>query len=363
MKLNQSLEVVNNEKGMVLAVVIMLIAVLVLLGATAIFTTNTDMKISGNYKVGSQAFHNADAGVETVLEYLRKNHITYPTSTAAPTTITISCPTGFNFNTSVPINYISANRYKFQISGTGANNASKTIEVYFNRTPLYPQTADGAVAMYGGGPAVQFKTGGGGGYAIDGHDYPVPTNSSCNGSACNTTALSTTTNPPVPGLFTIMTPTLTGDVAAHLGGVPTQAIGASRQDAYDNFADYVVANNLYQSTLGTRANPAVTLIPNGTTLNGTGNGAGIIIVNEGGALQINGNFEFEGLIILRGTGRIFGTGTGNVFGSVITVDHTSKLIDLTGGINLYYSTAALANLSNIDSVHSVKRLAWRNISN
>jgi hypothetical protein len=359
MDMIKTLKPLNNENGMVLLVVLLIMAVLVLLGSTAVMTTTTDLKISSNYKTREQAFYNAEAGVEWVVAYLRSNTVTYPTTTGTPTTITVSCPTGFNFNTSVTINYVALNQYKFQMTGTGANNASKTIEAYIKKIPLYPQSADGAVAMYGGGPAVAFKVGAGGGYEVDGHDYPVPTNSSCNGSACNTTPSATL--PAVPGLFTVMSPTLTGDYSAHLGGVPTQTLGSSRETEYNDFVNYVLTNNLYQSTLGTRADPRVTVIPNGTTLNGTGNGAGIIIIDDGGSLSVNGNFEYEGLVILRGTGRVFGCGTGNIFGTLITIGHTAKLIDLTGAINLFYSSSALANLSNIDELNSVQRTAWRDV--
>ncbi len=351
--------VAADERGMVLVVALLLIAVLVLLGSTAVMTTTTDLKISGNYKASEQAFYNAEAGVDRVLAHLRNNAVSYPTAASPTSTITVTCPAGFNFNTSVTITYVEPYIYKFQMTGTGGNNASKTIETYIRKNPAYPASADGAVAMYGGGPAVAFKTGGGGGYAIDGHDYPVPANANCNGSACDTTADAMLT--PKPGLYTVMTPTLTGNVTAHLGGSPTQTLGPSRETEYNTFVNNVLANNLYQSTLGTRANPAVTLIPNGTKLNATGNGAGIIIVDDGGALQVNGNFEFEGLVILRGSGRVFGSGTGNIYGSMVTIGHLTKLIDLTGSIKLFYSSAALANLMNINSVNTLQRTAWREV--
>jgi len=353
---------IGDERGMTLVVVLILIAVLVMLGTTAIMSVTTDLKIAGNYRESQTARYNAEAGVEQVIAYLRSHTVTYPT-TSTPTTITISCPTGFNFNTSVAINYVAPKSYKFQMTGTGANNASKTIEAYIKKDPMYPESTDGAVAMYGGGPAVEFKHGGGGGYAVDGHDYPVPTDPNCSGSACSTTA---TALPAVPGLFTVMSPTLTGDVSAHLGGDPTQALGTSQEDAYNTFVNTIIASGttgspLYQTTLGTRANPAVTVIPNGTTLNASVNGAGIIIIDNGGSLNINGNFCYEGLVILRGTGRVFGSGTGNIYGSLVTIGHESKLIDLTGSINLFYSSTALANLANIDSICQVQRTAWQDV--
>lgn len=369
--------ILGDEKGMVLAVTLMMIAALILLGTTAVTTVTTDIKIAANYREGQKALYNADAGVETVIAYLRSNYVQYATANATTTIInggtcptgsctqiSVSVPTGFFFSNSVNIyGYgISKRIYLFRMTGTGANNASKTIEAYIAKFTFSndPTAADGAVAMYGGGPAVEFKKGSGGGYAVDGHDYPVPPSATCNGSACDTTA---TALPAVPGLFTVMSPTVTGEVDAHLGGNPPQKLGPSREPEYTAFVDNVIANHLYQDTLGTRANPAITVIPNGITLNGSGNGAGIIIVDNGGALNINGNFCFEGLVILRGTGKVFGAGTANIFGSMITIGHLSKLIELTGGVNLFYSSAALANLSNINnpSANTTKRVAWRDV--
>jgi len=58
---------VNNEKGMVLVVVLLLLSALIILGTTAIMQTSTDLKISGNYKTSTQAFYVAEAGVSEAL--------------------------------------------------------------------------------------------------------------------------------------------------------------------------------------------------------------------------------------------------------------------------------------------------------
>ena len=130
---------------------------------------------------------------------------------------------------------------------------------------------------------------------------------------------------------------------------------------WSDFADYILDNNLYQNDLGTKTNPAVTVIPSGSHLNGNDHHAGILIVDEGGELIINGTFTFEGIIILRGTGDMKGSGTGNVFGSVVTIGHEAKLIDLTGSVNIYYSSEALENLSKINSLNPVTQKAWRDV--
>ena len=351
--------ILRNEEGMVLVVTLLLLAVLVIMGTTAIMAVSTDIKIAGNYRQSQVALYNAEAGVEHVITYLRTNTVSYPT-TSTPNTITVSCPTGYNFNTSVAIQYVAANKYKFRMTGTGANNASKTIETYIGKDSIIPPNVDGAVAMYGGGPEVALKSGANPheNYAINGQDYPIDFPSNCDGSACHTAP--DTTKPAIPGLYTVMTPTITGTLS-YLNGNPDQTTGVSHEVEWNDFVNYVIANNLYQATIGTRAAPKVTLVPNGTNLSGTYNGAGVIIVDNGGELTLTGNGCFEGIIILRGNGTLRGTGTNNVYGSIITIGHETKLISATGSINMFYSSAAIANLNNINSTSTTKKTAWRDI--
>lgn len=53
----------QQEKGIVLIATLALIAIITLISTTAFYTTNTDIKISGNYKTSTQAFYLAEAGI------------------------------------------------------------------------------------------------------------------------------------------------------------------------------------------------------------------------------------------------------------------------------------------------------------
>lgn len=354
----------NNQKGMVMVVVLILTAVLVILSTIGINTTTTDMKISANYRENQKALYNAEAGVQQVIATLR-TAANYPTQAASPATVNLTVPSGFNFSSFVQLYYVSNNLYRFQITGTASNNASKTLEVHITRNPLYPESADGAVAMYGGGPEVQFKTGGGGGYNIDGHDYPIPVNPNCNGNACRTTATANA----VPGLYTpSVMPVMGGNHADCLGGSngssPMVGGGNNTEAKWQAFVNMILADSsLYQTTLGTRAAPAVTVVPSDSTLNGSANGAGIIIVQDRGEFHMAGNSCFEGLVILLGNGTLTATGTSIVYGSTVTINHTSKIIDANGATNLYYSSEALANLQNISTLNTVKMSSWLDVNN
>jgi Tfp pilus assembly protein PilX len=84
-RLSSGTALYKNERGMVTAVALLLIAVLTLLGTAAVVVTSTDLQIGGNYKVSDVAFYAAEAGVEEARARLR--------STAGANLIADSSPT------------------------------------------------------------------------------------------------------------------------------------------------------------------------------------------------------------------------------------------------------------------------------
>ena len=57
----------NNEKGMVLPLGLMFLAIITILGTTAVIITTTDLKIGSNYRASEQAFYAAEAGISEAL--------------------------------------------------------------------------------------------------------------------------------------------------------------------------------------------------------------------------------------------------------------------------------------------------------
>lgn len=53
----------SDNRGAVLVIALMLLAVLTILGIAALNTTTTEIRISGNEKVYKEAFYNAEAGI------------------------------------------------------------------------------------------------------------------------------------------------------------------------------------------------------------------------------------------------------------------------------------------------------------
>ena len=61
----------KNEKGMVLPLGLMFLAIIAILGTTAVIVTTTDLKIGSNYRASEQAFYAAEAGIEEARARLR----------------------------------------------------------------------------------------------------------------------------------------------------------------------------------------------------------------------------------------------------------------------------------------------------
>ncbi|MBC8461660.1 MAG: pilus assembly PilX N-terminal domain-containing protein [Deltaproteobacteria bacterium] len=134
----------KNENGMILVLVLSFLAILSLLGATAVIVTTTDIKIGGNYKASVQAFYDADAGVNYAIarieDGLANNTLALVGSSV---TVNYTAPAGFYFDNITTLTQVGAtNKYSFQVTGH-SGNASSTIELVFVRDSLFQYGAFG----------------------------------------------------------------------------------------------------------------------------------------------------------------------------------------------------------------------------
>ncbi|HOC87890.1 MAG TPA: PilX N-terminal domain-containing pilus assembly protein [Prolixibacteraceae bacterium] len=157
---------IGNDKGMVMAIILMLVAVLVILGTTGILTVTTDMKISSNFRENARALYDAEAGVNAVIAKVNDGTFTWP-ATGNSQVVTVACPSDFKFNgcagagtTSVTVTNVDGTYYQFQVTGYGYNNAAKTIEVRFKRKPAFDfgLFADGVVDLKASGQVYSYNS-------------------------------------------------------------------------------------------------------------------------------------------------------------------------------------------------------------
>lgn len=135
----------GNEKGMVLPVGLIFLAIIALLGSTAVIVTTTDLKIGSNYRASQQAFYDADAGVQYALAKIKEGLKADPPTFTLPTTIGSSeslaayaAPTDFNFTFPSPgVTLTGSNTYTFTCIGNGPNNAKTVIKADFSPSGLF----------------------------------------------------------------------------------------------------------------------------------------------------------------------------------------------------------------------------------
>ncbi len=149
----------SNENGAVLVIGLVFLVLLAMTGTTAMVITSTDMRIGGNYKTGTQAFWDAEAGVNFGLAMMEAGLKASPASFSLPTAVgdptdpydmnsvaltAFSAPTGFGFSFTPPgLTMLDTNLYTFTSAGTAANNSNMTITVTCRQRPAITMAAFG----------------------------------------------------------------------------------------------------------------------------------------------------------------------------------------------------------------------------
>ena len=64
--MGKSISIINNEKGSLILIVVLILISVTVLGIFALNTTTVEIQIAGNDKFHKMAFHNADSGIYTV---------------------------------------------------------------------------------------------------------------------------------------------------------------------------------------------------------------------------------------------------------------------------------------------------------
>lgn len=344
----------GNERGVVLVTALMVMALLTVMGISAMNTSDTELKITGNQRVASQAFYLAEAGIQHAVGFYEKNGL----ATLTATDFSNKGLGGGSYTVTVQDQGSTGNEDKFLLKSEGTSaGVTKTIEATFSKAKTVIPSPDGAFGVYGKKPVLNLPKNK---KPIDGRDWDTPTDFNCSGNACAGTV---TGNAAKPGLYvsdpTYVAPTQGVEGAVKIGGgVPDQDWKALAS-ALIPYANKNPASN----NLGTRTNPTLTYIDNASNFNGSVDGAGVLIIASTGNLKISGNFHYEGIVIvLDGGGLDSFTGTADLFGSVLMIGDNVNT-EFKGGGMAKYSSKAIKNVekliqSNAQNNNKVKRVAW-----
>ena len=359
----------NNENGAALVVGLLFIVLLAMLGITAVVMTTTDMKIGGNYKTVTQAFYIADAGLEFARDQLRTN-----------------------LEASITISQMLAARVgddAYLSDSASANISNGTFPA--DDLPLIAQTS------FGGGTYRVYLTNDGtdGVTSLTDTNNRVTITSIGQGPANSLSILQEVVQklelPPMPGAVCLPGPNVIFDGsnsnASGISGETESAISltspaaeatvqtnltdigridnytceagagdACINDELDNFDDqlttvagieeladafrseadtYLPGPGAYPLTaaqVGTTSDRKIVFVDSDAILGPVG-GAGMLIVT--GELTIQGNFNYNGVILCIGKGKLLrnGAGNGEILGAVFvakTRDDYGNLLSVLG---------------------------------
>jgi len=409
----------TGERGAALITAVLLSLLLLAAGGILILTSTMTGITARDSTAEMQAYYAAEAGVARVLEVLRGNVQSSPSGTRASFRNVVCSPTlwtttaGGNVNVSadgssrfqvtsildpdnqdsvamcaiVPATNYKPERLRIRITGLGPRDSRKNMEVVVNRYTLEYDVQATVTMPNGSGTPISFNLGGsnvtstsgldasGGGHSIDAFaisnpDYNTTNNviDGCNpdGSNCGGSGPNVTPGDPAV-LGNNNTPSFLKNVAsARLFMYGSEGM---KQAAINQGRYFTSAADAMASTAGLGAsNPdgVYTFVDGDLTL-GPGNptGQGTLIVT--GKLTLDGNFQWNGVIMVLGTGEVYrsGGGHGDIYGALFvakfpavgldTDQFGAPVFDTSGGgtSNIQYSSDAVDKAKSVGG-HSVK---------
>ncbi|OGP50489.1 MAG: hypothetical protein A2Y79_06245 [Deltaproteobacteria bacterium RBG_13_43_22] len=393
---------IKDQKGIALVVVILMLLALSALGVAAINLTNVGTLITSNTKTSKQAFYLAEAGAERAREFLRTRAAGGNTlsnelnSIIGIDGVLVNSGDVSNFSSTDDIPYINTTSlgngsFKVYLTndtvdgvtsasdtngivtltsfGYGPNNSKAVVQVRVMKNGgINLPNLPGAISL--AGPNVVFDAPNSNAFTIDGGTHPaIAVNSAqslttiTNNSAVQKRADNYTGAGGTPSVQNLTF------------GSPWDTI-ADLQKLYTglkNNADFTSSSDP-GFTLGDAANKKVVVIDGDFTLNPT-TGAGILLVT--GQLTLNGNFSYDGIILVVGSGNILrhgggdGTISGGIYvanikgsdGQINTGDDVfgNPTFDTTGGGNstITYDATAQTSAANLTNSFPFTRISWK----
>jgi Tfp pilus assembly protein PilX len=155
--LNIAARTLRSERGVSLVVVIMLMVIILAITSAGMLFSSMDLRVSGNYKAGTQAFYAADNGVTTGLVQVNANPTTSQaafgpinlpgglTYCSGRLTQTNNCTTpqpSQLVNTTLPpppgydICCFVSYQYQINVTGVGPLSAAREVEAQVTYAPM-----------------------------------------------------------------------------------------------------------------------------------------------------------------------------------------------------------------------------------
>ena len=356
---------IANERGIALAICLFVLAALSGMTVAALSMSRSDIVTARNYRSASQGLATAEAGLAHAIQIINQVGVISLHADVVNVWAGGAAPFAANPNpmqqkasyayavtiAADPYHPADVNRALMTARGTGSDNSLRSVKAFVIKSDI-PNAPPGAIYL-----ATDNNTNA----TFNGNNFGI------NGNDVNYTNGLAGTAPAVPGLTTRTetnaqearnslnnqqksnvqglgyipgspaTPSVSavnGPSGAQINQLITDLLARPHVTLGDS---HINGNNAY----GTEAAPQITYLNNsgGVTFgNGTVTGYGILIVEN--SLTLNGNLDFKGLVIVRGTTNVTEvTGSATVWGSIWTTDFN---LTVGGHADIQYSSQALA---------------------
>jgi hypothetical protein len=404
-----------GEKGAALITAVLLSMLLLAAGGTLVLTSTMTGITARDSTAEMQSYYAAEAGIARTLEVLRGNVQSNPSGTRASFTNVVCSKTLWTTTSGAYVNVASDGSTRFkvtsivdpnntdpnpcskpsyrprqlviQVKGVGPNDSQKDMEVVVDRYTLdYPVKAV-VTLPNGSGTSLPFNLGGsnvtstsgidldGGSdslaaFAINNADYNTVNNviDGCNADGTNCGGSGPNVTPGDPMVLTNSnTPSFLSSVDTarqFLYGSEGMMNSAINQGRYFTTGASAIAS---AGGLGANNPDGVLTFVDGDFTLGPGNptGQGTLIVT--GNLTLDGNFNWNGVIMVLGTGHVYrsGGGNGNIYGAMFIAKFSktgastdvfgAPTFDTSGGgtANIQYSSTAVDRAKAVGG-HAVK---------
>ena len=404
-----------GERGAALITAVLLSMLLLAAGGTLVLTATMTGITARDSTAEMPAYYAAEAGIARTLDVIRGNVDSNPSGTRASFKNVVCSKTLWSATSGSYVDVASDSSTRFQVTsivdpdntdalactkasykprqlviqvkGVGPKDSQKNMEIVVDRYTLdYPVKAVVTIPN-GSGDALPFNLGGSnvtstsgidldGGtdslaaFAINGADYNTVNNviDGCNADGTNCSGSGPNVTPGDPAVLTgTNTPSFLESVNTarqFLYGTEGMMNSAINQGRY-----FTTGASAIASTAGLGANNTdgvLTFVDGDLTLGpGSPTGQGTLIVT--GNLTLDGNFNWNGVIMVLGEGHVYrsGGGNGNIYGAMFVAKFAktgattdafgAPTFDTSGGgtANIQYSSTAVDKAKSVGG-HAVK---------
>jgi len=352
----------TGQDGIALVLALLSMVTLLLAAATGMLVGSAGMSAMRNYRGAGQVHFVAESGISEALQRINGTGVINIQNDVVNQWTAVWGSSSHGFAPLSGFSYVvtptatvgnTANAGRLMATGSGIESVKNIVVANVIRSNI-PSTAPGAIYLASDQSTNATFTGNA--FGVDGNDHnytggagpggPVPGISTRNDSNTqeainslsavqkdNVTGYGYSNGPPiVPSIYTSPAAPSTAMLNAMINDI------LAKPRPPDDNSTQINGN----ATYGTTAAPQITHFTGngGVTIKANGNaqGAGIMIVE--GNLTIQGNFNFKGLILVRGTTQVTDfTGNCTIYGSVWTEDIQ---LQVAGSAIVDYSTQALA---------------------